>query len=695
MALRGGALVCVWIWAMFGTVFGACASRQKPTTPVVKDLRIEGNDEISDRQIKKKILTSETAWWPFATKQHFDSVAWQTDLKRIERLYVSRGFYQAEVVKDEVVPKPGNAVELEVQVSEGKPTHIGTLKIEGLEALQSTERDAILDELPVEAGAVLREEDWEAAKKQIRAALRNHGYAKAEVDGRALVDVKSRSAALTIIARPGARYTFGDIQVQTSPNARVAPFLVWEQVRLAIPKGRTFSDRALDEAQRRVFGMGVFGTAKVSPGTPDDAQSVVPVQVDVRESAFHTLRLGGGARFDEIRNEARLVGEWTNRDFLGGMRKLTIRAEAGWAFIPNIVSVAGNDESIGARHGPIARLRFEFEQPRFLGRPLLRERSTIELDRTLEQAYNALSARVMNGVIWRPSSTVSIFPSYRVELSYLQGPPTASAAAAPLTIGCATTDDRCFVWLSYLEQVATWDRRNEPLDPRRGTYASLSLQQGGGPLGGDFTYLRVLPDARAYTSFGDDDMLTLSARLRFGQLWPWSGNPDDSAVVTRFYAGGGTSMRGFSDRRLSPLLLTPATSNPEVLITVPIGGNGMIDGSFESRLTLVGALRLALFLDFAQVTRGRMGAGDIGHALWAAGIGLRYVTPIGPIRVDFGRRLPIGRLPPLLAVDAMGAIVEIPYVANDSCFGLFAASTPTTPVTDGLCAVHFSIGEAF
>ena len=131
MALRGGALV----WVMWGAAFAACASGPKPTTPVVKDLRITGNDEISDRQIKKKILTSETGWWPFASKQHFDSVAWQTDLKRIERLYVSRGFYQAEVVKDQVIPKPDNGVELEVQVSEGKPTHIGKVDINGLESL--------------------------------------------------------------------------------------------------------------------------------------------------------------------------------------------------------------------------------------------------------------------------------------------------------------------------------------------------------------------------------------------------------------------------------------------------------------------------------------------------------------------------------------------------------------------------------
>ena len=101
----------------------------------------------------------------------------------------------------------------------------------------------------------------------------------------------------------------------------------------------------------------------------------------MREAPFRTLRLGGGARFDQIRNEVRLIGEWTNRNFLGGMRRLTARAEAGWAFIPNVYAAISDDWRRRARNGPIARLRLEFEQPRFLGRPSLRERSALEISR--------------------------------------------------------------------------------------------------------------------------------------------------------------------------------------------------------------------------------------------------------------------------------------------------------------------------
>jgi translocation and assembly module TamA len=674
-----------------------CASQQKKDTQVVKDVHISGNDAISSRRIEKKILTTSTGWWPFARKQLYDPVAWQSDLERIRRFYAANGYYQAEVLKSEVQPRPPDGVALDVQVREGQPTHVGKLDVQGLDALPAADRAAALNKLPLAPGAVFREEDWAAAKRLLADRLRNRGYAKASVAGRVLVDVGTRLADVTLTVAPGRRYAFGAIEVDTVPAARIPAQFVWEQVRLAIDEGETYSDSALDEAQRRVFGLGVFATIRVTAGEADDATGRIPVRVVVREGQFRTLRLGAGLRVDAIRNEARAVAEWSNRDFLGGMRKLTARAEAGWAFLPNVYAVASEDQSVARKNGPIARLRLEFEQPRLFGRPSLRWRDTLEIDRSLEQTYNALSTRVMTGVVWQALSTLAIFPAYRVEADYLNGAPINSAATAPLTLGCETTSDHCFIWLSYLDGLVTWDRRDHVFDPRHGTYLSLDLQGGGGPLGGDFDYVRVLPDARVYDSFGEANELTLSAHLRAGQLWPSSGNPDDSAVVTRFYAGGSVSMRGFSDRRLSPLLLVPpppgAPSNAQV--TVPIGGNGLIDGSFEARYSILPSLRVAAFVDFGQVTHNRFAAGDIPNVMWAVGAGIRWLTAIGPIRVDLARRLPFGDPPVLYRVDAAaGAIVPVSYTPDNSCFGLFGSHVPTL-VPDNMCVLHISIGEAF
>ena len=74
---------------------------------------------------------------------------------------------------------------------------------------------------------------------------------------------------------------------------------------------------------------------------------------------------------------------------------------------------------------------------------------------------------------------------------------------------------------------------------------------------------------------------------------------------------------------------------------MPIGGNGLIDGSFEARYSVIPWIRVAAFVDVGQVTHGRLVSGDLGHMLWAVGVGIRILTPIGPIRLDVARRLPV------------------------------------------------------
>jgi translocation and assembly module TamA len=675
-----------------------CAASQKHAEPVVKKLDIGGNRALSARQIEDKILTTKTGWWPFATKRYFDPVVWAVDLKRIKRLYGSHGYYEAEIARDRVTPVPPNGVALEADVSEGQPTRISSLDVEGLSTLADVDREALVALLALRVGAVFEEATWAQAKETLRATLRNRGYEQVAVDGAALVDVPARAAALKLVVRLGAIYRFGAVRVDARGDGAIRSWWIWEQVRLAIPEGEPYSDDALTEAQRRVTNMGVFAAVKVTAGPPDPNTGRVAVDVETSEAPLHTLKLGGGGRVDQIRDEGRLISEWTNRDFLGGMRRLTAHAEVGWAFIPNAYAVVTNDQSTELRNGPIARLQLDFEQPRFLERPSLRERSSIGLTRTLEQTYDDLGGELINGVVWQPRASLSIFPSHHLQGDELDGPPGAGVLTAPLTLGCHATGNSCFVWLSYIEEVATWDRRDNALEPRKGWYASLALQQGGGPLLGDFNYYRVLPEVRGYVSVGEDEALTFAARFKVGDLLPTSGNAEDSAVVTRFYGGGAQSMRGFNDRRLSPLLVSqlpvsPGNPNPPV-VTLPIGGNGLIDGSFEIRYALTSSLTVAGFVDVGQVSTGRIGPDDFAHLLVAVGFGLRYRTPVGPIRVDFARRLQVGRPPPLYEVDATtGRIVQESYKVDDSCFGL--GGSGSSVVTDNLCVLHISIGEAF
>jgi translocation and assembly module TamA len=713
------------VWLLLAV---SCAT-QKNDAPVVHSLKLMGTHAVSASTIKDKILTAATSWIPFTSKQHFDPLVWEADLRRIKRVYEAAGYHRAQITAAQVLQRKGNEVDLVVKIEEGPPTVVASLQTTGIDVLPEDQQFTVLKKLPLTAKSTFTEPGWNDTKSDVQSRLRGLGYAEARLQGQALVDLATSQARLSLLATPGLRYRFGDITVRQSPGSRVPGWMVQEQVHLALDDSY-FSEELLDEAQRLVFAMGTFSTARVTIGRGDRDTGRVPVTVQLREAPFRTLKLGGGAGIDAIRQEVHLISEWTNRDFLGGLRRLTLQGTVGWAFLPTVWDVIG--KSSGASNGPIFKVQADFEQPRFLGRPSLRLKDLIESERTVEQDYTAIGGRTGHGVAWQPSSSLTIYPSYQLQgyrLNTGAVPTSTQITAAPLALGCPSAP--CFVLLSYLEQDITWDRRDDRLEPRRGHYLALTLQEGGGPLQGDYTYLRIAPEGRGYLSFGESRRTTLAARLSVGTLInkngvdPSSGEQKDSAVVVRFMAGGANSMRGFSLRRLSPLLLAQNVNSRNALYAFPIGGDGDIEGNLEVRRAITQNFTVAGFLDFGTVTREALAPSALATLQWAVGFGLRYLTPVGPIRVDIGVRLPFGRPPPLytLVVDEKGHqhTVEISYSTglydrvdptmpppgsrmypvpetganvNKSCFGI-GGNNKSTWVTDGLCAFHISIGEAF
>ena len=671
----------------------ACKTVEKKDQPVVRSLEIHGAEQVKAGDIKKKILTSQTGWIPLISrKEYFDRDIWRTDLRRIERFYRERGYYQAEVVDDRITPKGENGVALDVQVREGTPTLIAEVKISGLDGLPADQRERVLATVQLKNGDIFIEDRWEGLKEQLAAALRAEGYAMATVEGQAFVDVATQRAKIEVQAAPGIRYHFGELKLVTGENPRVEGWRVLEQAEAEVKPGAWYSEQAMADAQARVFKMGVFGAVKVRHGDPDPNTGTVPVIVNVRESPFHQIRVGVGAQLDQARNEFRVLGEYTDRDFFGGMRRFNLKGTAGYAFIPT--AYASATSAPGAKNGPVADITTELDQPRILYRDLGAQLK-LEVERGIEPAYSFYGARGKLGASYTPTPNLSFTLSYNFEVYRLQeGAVTLGGQAPELLFGCPET---CV--LSYLEQRAEYDKRDDKQEPKRGYYLALGLQEGGGPLGGSFTYFRITPEARGYVSFLEDASLTLAGRIRMGSLNPASGNPLDSPIVARFYAGGGSSMRGFSARRLSPQTVVENVTGPDkegfTGYTVPIGGNGLFESSWEARYNVWGPLVVATFLDTGFVTSESLEVSPgffARNMLYAVGAGVRYRTPVGPIRLDFAYRLPVG--PPLQVYQPDGA--SFTYASEGTCFGLGHKPNLTgAGAPEGPCVLNLSIGEAF
>jgi translocation and assembly module TamA len=682
------------------TLAGCAGNQPKPEGPMIDSLRIEGTAAIPPREVKKKILTSQSSlfpvwlqWLPLVGEdEFFDVNAWQADLRRIERYYQAEGYYQAKVLDDDVVQtKPGH-VALNVKVKEGEPTRITEINLVGLDGLEAAHQAKVKDKLPVKVGEIFREVDWSEAKAAIANRLQELGYAEAIVEGEAIVDLEKGTAVLSFGTTPGIRYRFGTIFVANDPNAQVPPKWIVEQVENAIRTGDWYSESALNEAQGLVFQMGVFGAVKVNRGAPDRAQQTVPVVVDVREAPFRSARLGPGIGVDSLRQEIRLIGEYTHRNFLGGLRRFSVRGKLGYAFLPAFWDPK-------AQSGPVATITTEFSQPRFLNARNLTGTLQLDLLSGLEPAYRYVGGTFKAGVVWRPWSTVTVFPSYNLDVFLLGAEVPLGAQAPEAVLGCPVV---CVI--SYLEQTVEWDRRDSKLEPKSGTFVGLSLQEGG--LGGVFTFLRAQPEVRGYLSFGEEKKVTLAAKLKVGTLHSFNKD-NETPIIARFFSGG-SAMRGFSTRRLSPLLEVPVRNAAPIMPepppvaqqvisgeTIPIGGKGLLEASVELRWNVWGDLVLALFSDTGMVPWESLGesANPFQYVYTAVGFGARYRTPLGPIRVDLAVRLPLGnpaRLNPQGKTDPR--TIDYP---RGGCFGL--GDTPATwgGHPEGICAFHLSIGESF
>jgi len=676
--------------------------------PNVNGIQIDGAPHLDTGALKRGLATTEPqpweAVWPLRQPHPFDLNDWRTDLDRIQGFCWAAGYYQCRVLFDEVTYDGDDGVRLTALLQEGEPTTVSAVR--GLEALPPDVREVMaLRDLPLRPGQVFRQADWVKEKQQLQDALYNQGYSQARVEGRVEVRAGSHRADATLFITPGRRFQFGQVHITDEPANKGDPLHVpsrriAEQVQAVIHPGDWFSPGALEEARLRLFKMGVFTDARVVPGEPDETTGTIPVKVEVQESLLHTQSVGLGFGVDLSHNEAHLSVEHADRNFMGDLRSLYLRAKAGYAFIPGLLATLAPADARPqtTRSGWTLDAEAKLEQPRFLS-PEVTAQLGLGFKQDLQQAFEYSEGRVKLGAIWPPFPGLSIFPSYNLELFRLSGLLAGADSIGSQGPGCVPdagdAPGACDVLLSYAELDVEYDGRDDRLQPRNGFFAALSVQGAGGPLGGHFDYLRFQPEARYYRTFDFLPRLTLAAKLKLGTLVKL-GRTTESPIVARFYSGGANSMRGFGAQRLSPMLLVSpgsAGTGQEPPETIPIGGDGQLEASIEARYRVTGtSLFGAIFLDMGFVTLGPFDFTNPGYVtgnmMYAVGIGVRHRTPVGPIRLDLARRLEIGGPLPIVS----GPAPERP----DTCFGLLPThNSSSAGAPEGLCAFHLSIGEAF
>ncbi|MDF3607304.1 autotransporter assembly complex protein TamA [Paracoccus sp. DMF-8] len=415
---------------------------------------------------------------------------------------------------------------------------------------------------------------------------RNVGHAKADVASTDIIaDHRSDTVDSRVVLAPGPALTFGQLTIRG--YERMDPRRLRKMA--GFPEGERFDPEKIEDMRKRLRRSGVFSaititeTDGVGPGNTQDVDLLVIEQ--------KTRRIGGGFELSN-ENGLALTGYWMHRNLLGGGERL--RFDAAISDIG--AETSGEDYSAGVRLDRPATLH-----PDVTGYLLF------QVARTRDEDYDLDSATVGLGFTYLPSDwlTADIALLYNAQRVNDEGEKT----------------DFRFV---SLPMSVTWDRRDDQTDPTRGYWLSGNLTPF---LGMDDTDsgARVLGEGRAYFTPGTEGRLTFAGRARLGTILG-----ADLAQTPRdylFYSGGGGSVRGQPYESLGVEVIR----GPEGLIKT--GGMSVANMSAEVRYQLREKIGLAVFADWGQVWAEDGFGGDSGsHS--GAGIGVRYKTPIGPLRFD-------------------------------------------------------------
>jgi len=700
-----------------------CASIPQRRSAIDK-VTVRGAKELSASDVEEKLATMPSpkflGLFPGVVYDYelFSRGTLQRDLARVERFYRARGYYDARAVAGLVTKPKEKHVRVHVEVEEGPPVVNLPCKLEGTNGLPKEIIDAITqaaqDQLP--PGEPFDEDKFEEAQNAVRKALTDRGYAYATVERDALVDLVKHTASAVFTVAPDQPAKFGKVVIQgrTSDSAVVDVEIPEYAMRRAIDieEGRPYSTQAIEDATRALLDLEVFSAVEIQPELPDPppASHVVPLKVHVEPNRLRHLRLGGGFEFDQLKTDLHGLIGWEDKNFLGGLRSFRVDLKPGFVLYPlrldNIVTPT--------RLLPEERLRLQFKQPGFLEArtnlfvqpefnifPLL-----VRSDPTT--AGSIVGYREVKGATWLDRSYGKLYSSVGYNIQ-IENPFTYKG---PLDNYLST------LVISYPEVVGRLDFRDDRVHPRKGVYLSANFQFAGGPFGGSAGDMKTQPEVRAYVPVASS--VTLATRASIGFLFPRNYGDivqnhlvedvtDDNrgertrdiqtALFRGFYSGGPSSNRGYPTRGIAPHgvipFLNPATASQQVAsrcdnlmapgfdyaaCSVPIGGFTLWEFSTELRIAVTGPLSAAVFVDMGDVSPQPTNI-RLGHLHMSSGVGARYDTPVGPIRLDIGYRIQ--------PLQVLGFRNENDVARQDPVSGL-------PPKLLGVpLAIAFGIGEAY
>lgn len=586
-----------------------------PKGKSIDKIEVIGNSFFSAEKIKDQMTLKANRWYNLFKKRKFSPKKAELDQWAIDSLYHVNGFLEAEC-KVEGLEKENRRVVLVVSIKEGVQTKLSNISLMG--GLAEFEEKARKETKILKTGDPFNRVLLNEVAFNIKTVYADNGYPYADVQMLVTLSEDKTQAEVIFKVNEDEKVFFGEVSCK---GLKLTKEKVAKR-ELTIKKGELYSRAKIIDSQQRIYSTGLFNyitleaqDAQKKPQNPDFFLRVVEKKPNYIGAKAELAQNRPQTQNQQEYLTVDFTGEWGNRNLAGSARKIGLSSYFSYKILPKIERLSN-------------RFTLGYVQPWFLG-----TRTLLNLDLYYEpgvkSAVQKYRIESFGGNInfsreYKRYTKVWLTQSYQQVNIYHIPPGELETYKREKGINV-----RRKIILSGEK-----DSRDNIFIPLTGSFTQISTEYVGGFLGGDNNFFKFALSWSRYNHLGKRNILNLLAtRLKFGYV-EGLGQKDYVPTFDRFYMGGGSTLRGYKENSLGP----------KDESGIPTGGKIMMLGNLEYRRDLFWKFGYTIFMD----------AGNIWYKVkdvkakeikLTSGLGIQFFTPVGPLRLDYGRQMPIKKSP--------------------------------------------------
>lgn len=549
----------------------------------IKRIIIEDNEKISSRKIKKAMKTKKRGLFSFITSSgYYKKDQMESDIGKIKHLYFDNGFIEVIIAEPEItvdIEKKGMTIT--IKIMEGDQYRVSSIDLTGNKVFDN---ETIMKKIRLSPDRIFKKSTLEKDILSISTLYSENGYALIFVTPDLIPDDKNKTVQVKLNIDEGDKYRIGRIEI--SGNTKTRDKVIRREIRL--DEGETFDSSKLRRSYERINNLNFFETVEMVP-KPNYEKKVLDIEVKIKERPTGSLSIGGGySSIDKLLATIDL----TQGNLFGKGQYARLKLELG---------------------GRSSLYEISFREPWLFDRPISFSTGIYSTDREyIEYDKKALGFYVGFGKdlseYWKVDS------SYKFEEATIHNIDESASVIIKDQEGTQTT--------SSISPSIIRDTRDNYLDPTSGSINALYLTFAG--LGGSNAFIKALIDSAWFFPLGK---ATFMVRGRFGYA---RGIFDkELPLYERYYVGGIRTIRGLDWGEAGP---RDEETGDE------IGGTEELIFNAEYIFPLFPEVRLK-GLVFFDAGNSYDKFNNFGALRYTTGAGIRWISPLGPIRIEWGYNL--------------------------------------------------------